>query len=454
MKEETMKHKKTVFTFIKALSMVFLFALIMINCTVGTEQVETQNEPPGDSNNTGSSAYPIVDTGQGTCYDNSREINPPQEGQAFYGQDAQYNGHQPDFTISGDGLTVNDNVTGLTWTKSPDLDGDGDIDINDKLSFSEAQDYPNMLNAQNYGGYNDWRLPTMKELYSLMNFSGTDPSGPSPSGQVPFIDTDYFDFAYGDESAGERIIDSQFWSSNAYVGTVFGNQSAAFGLNLADGRIKGYPTSGRIVKVNYVYFVRGNTSYGINEFHDNGDGTITDKATGLMWSQDDSGDGVNTGPRSGMTWEEALAWVQQKNGENHLGYGDWRLPNAKEMQSILDYSRAPDATGSAAIDPVFNITAITNENGSIDYPWFWTGTTHVRSNGSGSGGVYICFGRAMGYMMNTWLDVHGAGAQRSDQKAVDYNGFVYIPDGYYFVNSPQGDSTRFYNYVRLVRDAD
>ena len=91
-----------------------------------------------------------------------------------------------------------------------------------------------------------------------------------------------------------------------------------------------------------------------------------------MWSQNDSGDGVNTGPRSGMTWEEALAWVQEKNDENYLGYSDWRLPNAKEMQSIVDYSRAPGATGSAAIDPVFNITQITNENGETDYPWFWT----------------------------------------------------------------------------------
>ena len=44
-----------------------------------------------------------------------------------------------------------------------------------------------------------------------------------------------------------------------------------------------------------------------------------------------------------------------------MRYNDWRLPNAKEMQSIVDYSRVPDATGSAAIDPVFSITEITNE---------------------------------------------------------------------------------------------
>jgi Spy/CpxP family protein refolding chaperone len=406
--------------------------------------------------NTTSLTYPIVDTGQTTCYNNSAAITCPQSGEAFYGQDAQFDGNQPSYTLSADGLTVYDNVTGLTWTQSPDLDGDGDIDVDDKLTFAEAQTYADTtLNPQSYGGYSDWRLPSMKELYSLMDFSGTDPSGPNPSNLTPFIDTDYFDFGSGDEAAGERLIDAQFWSSNAYVGTVFVNQPATFGLNLADGRIKGYPsgTTGPMTKLNYVYFVRGNTDYGVNDFNDNGDGTVTDNATGLTWSQDDSGDGVNTGPRSGMNWEDALAWVQQKNDENYLGYSDWRLPNAKEMQNILDYSRAPDATGSAAIDPVFNTTQITNEGGQVDYPWFWTGTTHVRSNGGGEAGAYICFGRATGYMGGSWIDVHGAGAQRSDQKSGDFTGLTYVPDGYYFGQAPQGDATRSYNYVRLVRDA-
>ncbi len=390
-------------------------------------------------------SYPIVDTGQRAFFGNTAQISATSEGDTFYGQDAQFDGNQPSYTSSGDGLTVYDNVTGLTWTQSADLDGDGDIDADDKLTFEQAQSYPQTLNTQNFGGYGDWRLPTMKELYSLMNFNGTDPMSDDSSGLTPFIDTDYFEFGYGDVAAGERVIDAQFWSSNAYVASVFNNQSATFGLNLADGRIKGYPNgSGPVTKTNYVYFVRGNTAYGINDYTDNGDGTVNDNASGLMWSRDDSG--------FGMPWAEALAWVEQKNGEAYLGYSDWRLPNAKEMQSILDYSRAPDATGSAAIDPVFNITSIVNEEGETDYPWFWTGTTHIRSDGSGSSAVYICFGRAMGYMNSTWMDVHGAGAQRSDNKQADFSRYTYVADGYYFAQSPQGDATRIYNYVRLVRD--
>ncbi len=452
-----MRDKKNVFKRMNVGFIVLILVLAMLNCSMGTEQGETGTANTtgnsGETNTTGTTSYPVVDTGQVKYYDNRAEISAPQAGGEFYGQDAQHAGKQPSYTANGNG-TVTDNVTGLTWTQSPDLDGDGDIDVNDKLTFDGAGAYPATLNAQNFGGYSDWRLPSMKELYSLMNFGGTDPSGPAAAGLVPFIDTDYFDFAYGDEAAGERIIDSQFWSSNAYVGTVFGNQQAAFGLNLADGRIKGYPSgSGHITKVNYVYFVRGNTNYGTNDFQDNGDGTVTDNATGLMWSKADSGGGTYAGPRSGMTWSEALAWVQQKNNENYLGYNDWRLPNAKEMQSILDYTRAPDATGSAAIDPVFDITPISNEAGRLDYPWFWTGTTHVRDNGMGSAGVYINFGRAMGYMHGSWLDVHGAGAQRSDQKAANFTQFTYVPDGYYFGRAPQGDATRIYNYVRPVRDA-
>jgi len=395
-------------------------------------------------------ASPIVDTGQNRCYDATRAITCPAGGAAFYGQDAQHAGNQPSYTLGGDGLTVYDNVTGLTWTRSPDLDGDGDIDVDDKLSFAEALTYADdRLNPAGFGGYNDWRLPSMKELYSLMDFRGGDPDPLSSSAATPFIDTDYFDFAYGDMAGGERIIDAQFWSSNAYVGTVFGNRPATFGLNLADGRIKGYPSDsdGAFTKLNYVYFVRGNPAYGINDFRDNGDGTITDRATGLMWSKSDSGDDEGGGAEAGKTWEDALAWVQQQNESNYLGHGDWRLPNAKELQSIVDYSRAPDVTGSAAIDPVFSISRITNEGGQVDYPWFWTNTTHARADGSGAAAAYVCFGRCLGYMFGSWLDVHGAGAQRSDPKAGD-------PADWPHGRGPQGDAIRIFNYVRLVRDAE
>lgn len=309
----------------------------------------------------------------------------------------------------------------------------------DKAIYYEAVANASSLNL---AGYDDWRLPTIKELYSLIVFSGTDPSGEGSTNPVPFIDTDYFVFEYGDTSAGERIIDSQFVSSTKYVSTTMGGDETVFGVNFADGRIKGYPIKPMPNqpegKLFFVLYVRGNPDYGVNDYIDNGDGTITDAATGLMWSQADSGEA--------MDWEDALAWVQQRNEENYLGYSDWRLPNAKELESIVDYTRSPDTTNSAAVDPLFEISEIVNEAGDIGYPFYWTGTTHVKSNGMGDSAVYISFGRALGYMNDAWIDVHGAGAQRSDPKSGN-------PGDYPYGHGPQGDAIRIYNYVRCVRDA-
>jgi hypothetical protein len=395
--------------------------------------------------------YAVVDTNQGACYDAVTAMSCPGAGAAFFGQDAQYDGYQPSYTVSGDGLVVHDDVTGLDWQRSPDTNGDEVLDADDKLTFDEAVAWPAAVNADGYGGHDDWRLPTIKELYSLIAFTGEDPSGETgtdTSGLTPFIDAAVFRFAYGDTAAGERIIDSQYASSDIYVDTTAVGD-LMFGVNFADGRIKGYGlTMGPgVEKTFFVQLVRGNPGYGENDFEDNGDGTITDHATGLMWERADDGGEMN--------WEEALAYVQAKNAAAYLGYEDWRLPNAKELQSILDYTRSPGTTGSAAIDPLFAAAQIENEACEDDYPWYWSGTTHAASNGTGASGAYVCFGRALGFMGGDWVDIHGAGAQRSDRKGGDLSTSYTQQDcGYYFSTAPQGDAVRNSNHVRLVRGGE
>src|SRR3990172_6862146 len=206
----------------------------------------------------------VVDTGQTAFYDNSKTISLPQPGEPFYGQDAQYKGTQPSYQDNGDG-TVTDLVTGLMWQKSPDTNGDGIINYNDKLYYDEAVA---LAASFNLAGYTNWRLPTIKELYSLIMFSGAEPSPEATStiGCVPFIDTNYFSFAYGDLSSGERIIDAQFATSTIYVSTTMTGDRTMFGVNFADGRIKGYPADQSIGKKYYVLYVRGNTKYEINQF--------------------------------------------------------------------------------------------------------------------------------------------------------------------------------------------
>ncbi|QFY89514.1 DUF1566 domain-containing protein [Magnetovirga frankeli] len=368
--------------------------------------------------------YPIVDTGQSSYYDASNVIQAPTPGAAFFGQDAHYQGLQPAYWDNGDG-TVTDLNTGLTWQQIP----------LSQITYTEAK---NGAQGLSLAGYSDWRLPSIKELYSLMDFSGF--TGTSLADSSPYLDTDYFTFEYGDV-IGNRFIDAQYWSSTEYLSTTILDAATTFGVNFADGRIKGYPngSDGGLAMERYVRYVRGNTDYAENALIDNKDGTISDQATGLMWLQADSG--------QAMTWQEALAWAE---GLEYGGHDDWRLPNAKELQSLVDYNRAPDVTGTAAIDPLFTSSTISNEGGALDYPFYWTGTTHVE-NGAGDHAVYLSFGRALGWMNipsttgYELMDVHGAGAQRSDPKtgnAADY------PYGF----GPQGDVIRIENHVRPVRD--
>jgi hypothetical protein len=376
--------------------------------------------------------YPIIDTGQDLCYDTLDVIVCPQPGEPFYGQDSQYNGIQFSFQNNSDG-TVTDLISGLIWQQ---------FLFENKFTYEDALAAADTFSLD---GYNDWRLPGIKELYSLIDFTGA--TGTSAANSIPFIDTICFEFRYGDETSGERFIDAQYVSSTEYAGTTMNGDFTVFGVNFADGRIKGYgtPAQGSSEKLFEVRLVRGNIDYGTNDFIDNADGTITDDATGLMWSKSDNGTGLN--------WEEALEWVYQQNQSNTLGYNDWRLPNAKELQSIIDYTRSLQTTNSAAIDPLFEVTRIIDEGGGTNYPFYWAGTTHADGppDQQYTKAVYLAFGEALGFMEQPpesgnfiLMDVHGAGSQRSDPKQGDPNNY---PHGF----GPQGDVIRIYNYVRLVR---
>jgi len=218
-------------------------ALVATACAAAGGKAEESPAASAGASGAGELTYAIVDTDQSGTYGNTVAINAPEQGEPIFGQDGQIDGIQPNYADNGDG-TVTNNVTGLTWQESPDKDGGGDIDAADKLSLAQAQAYPAHLNAAGFAGYSDRRLQTIKELHSLILFSGVDPSGyegSDTSGLVPFIDSDHFDFAYGDTAAGERIIDAQNASSTLYVSDEDGE--LLFGVNFADGRIKGYGTT-------------------------------------------------------------------------------------------------------------------------------------------------------------------------------------------------------------------
>ena len=336
--------------------------------------------------------YVLPTTGQVKAFDNvGKTITNLKPGDALYGQDGNYQkGQKMSFTDNGNG-TVTDNVTGLMWAQEQSAESQ---------DWAETDAYTKNLKL---GGYTDWRMPSIKELWSIRDQS----SG------WPYLDTTYFHLVSKD---GAEQREQHTWSSNFYlVNTPESTKRVAFIVNDWTGHIKAL--DGR----RYVRAVRGGT-YGVNDFVDNKNNTITDKATGLMWSKNDS--------KKGMNWEEALSYAENST---EAGYSDWRLPNVKELQSIVDYSGVFPALDTK----FFNISGITDEAGNADFPYFWTSTSAGSEKVSGMYFAdYVAFGYAVGH---DGKDIHGAGAVRFDTK---------IKDG-----PAKENEERINNYVRLVRDA-
>jgi len=94
-------------------------------------------------------------------------------------------------------------------------------------------------------------------------------------------------------------------------------------------------------------------------YTDNGDGTFTDNNTQLMWEKKVAGGAPGTcdlttnlhGVDSTCTWTQATgSWIAAINAANLGGHSDWRIPNVKELQSIVDYSkRLPAASVPGSI---------------------------------------------------------------------------------------------------------
>ncbi len=260
---------------------------------------------------------PVPDTGQTKCYNNTVEIPCPSSGQSFYGQDANYSINPMSYTKldnSGNALPdsatswfmVRDNLTGLIWENNTTLccwydsnpaTNGGGAGVSEPNFFSATTEYHiKVLNQAQYGGYNDWRIPTIKELSYLVNFSG------------PTIDQRFFP---------NTKTDKIYWSSNS------ASWGEALGLHFGNGS----DTNEDKRRFGYVRAVRGRQYKSSDYCTNNGDGTVTDISTGLTWQQAAS---------SSMTWEQALSYCENLSLDNYM---DWRLPTIKELQSLRDFRR-------------------------------------------------------------------------------------------------------------------
>lgn len=107
---------------------------------------------------------------------------------------------------------------------------------------------------------------------------------------------------------------------------------------------------------------------GMAAFVDNGNGTVTDTVTGLMWDKCSWGQSnladCSGGAASLHVWDAALAVSVTANAANHRGHGDWRLPNASELESLVKIT---------AISPAIDLAAFPSAPSLV----YWTSTTHV-----------------------------------------------------------------------------
>lgn len=147
----------------------------------------------------------LPDTGQVKCYDDSGEVACPDPGQDYYGQDGVYQGAQPSYRDNNDG-TITDLVTGFLWQKADD---------GVKRFWIDAVSYCSNLTL---GGHSDWRLPSVKELQTIID-----------AGRVSPAINPVFSCA------------SEFYPS----GTVGASDPAGFwGVDFGDGSTTGYPKGG------------------------------------------------------------------------------------------------------------------------------------------------------------------------------------------------------------------
>jgi hypothetical protein len=238
------------------------------------------------------------------------------------GEDSDFIINPQSFTDNGDG-TLTDQMTGLMWQKT---DG-GEMTFENAAAFCE-----NLTLA----GFSDWRLPTGIELYSINNLNYVNPA----------LNTAFFTQTQAEYwwTSEVRIDDpSRIWSVNAGGGigphakteTLSAGGTRRFHVRAVRNPIQPLVPPARLT--------------------DNGNETITDNLTGLIWQKFPA--------TTLLTWDEALILA----GNTSLaGKTDWRLPDVKELQSLNDPSRS-----KPSFNPMFFPNCISGN--------YWSSTSMINA---------------------------------------------------------------------------
>lgn len=280
----------------------------------------------------------LPETGQTICYNTNGNIvdctNTGQDGDIQAGVEWP----SPRFVDNGDG-TVTDNLTGLMWLKDANCFGEGHWQVAIDM-VSDFNTNPDSYNCTDYtANYTDWVLPNIIELESLVNLEEPNPAS--------WLNTQGF----------SNVQAEKYWSATT-------NQpNYDFGWNVGMGGYIGYAWKTyytfHIWPVRDIVYAKpaqtwqtgqtdsyatgddGDLQHGVSwptpRFEDNGNGTITDHLTRLIWLKDANCGGT-------MTWDNALSFSNNLASDS-CGLtdgsvaGDWHLPNRKELLSLIDFSR-------------------------------------------------------------------------------------------------------------------
>jgi hypothetical protein len=233
-----------------------------------------------------------------------------------YGEDHDYTINPPLYKSYNQNIILDSNTL-LMWQKN-----DGG-----EMSIEWARKYCDTLTL---GGFTDWRLPTALEAYSLINIQKTPPA----------INTTYF------TNTGAEY----WWTSE----TQFGDTNKIWVTNAGGGignHSKLETLSAGGTKKFHVRAVRNTFSHVIeNRFSVNGN-LVFDSLSSLIWLQ--------IPDTTSRTWEEALIYAENFSFGSH---DNWRLPNIKELQSLVDIN-----TANPAFQKSVFLNAITGH--------FWSSTT-------------------------------------------------------------------------------
>ena len=234
---------------------------------------------------------------------------------------------------------VKDNLTGLVW-EIKTIEGAHSFEQENKVRWANRNAPADASNVEGFCNITTWRVPTLVESMTIANLNRQNPA---------FVATH---FPNGKSQSYWTSTPDASNSANAWTGNFYSG--------IGNSKVRTSNFQVRLVSGEYAANDTPNSRYSIN-----GDGTVTDLITGLMWKQCPeglSGDDCSVGTAATLVWGGSMKAARDSV---FAGYDDWRLPNIKEFQSIVALDK---------YNPAINTDVFPSPGSVLS---FWTSTPRM-----------------------------------------------------------------------------